>query len=145
MKSQYKIGHAHIKVRDLDKSIEFYQDILDFKVTEKVGDYFAFLSGGDMHHELALQAVGENAPEPLRHGTGLYHIAYEAESEDSLLTLVEKLKNRHVRYAAVDHGISHAIYFDDPSGNGVEVYLDTRKQNGNAPWAGKSEPLTIGN
>ena len=80
---QTKIGHAHLKVRDLDRSIEFYTHFFDLKLVERVGDQYAFLTGGEFHHEIALQNVGPGAPQPQPHGTGLYHVAFEVPDRRS--------------------------------------------------------------
>src|SRR5690349_11407037 len=72
-----KIGHAHLKVRDLQRSIDFYTRFLGLNVTEVVGNHYAFLTAGTYHHEIALQNVGSGAPQPPSRGTGLYHVAFE--------------------------------------------------------------------
>ena len=78
-----KIGHAHLKVRDLDRSIDFYARFLSLHLVERVDDAYAFLTGGDYHHEIALQNVGHDAPAPPQQGTGLYHVAFEVPDRDS--------------------------------------------------------------
>ena len=142
--SNYRIGHAHLKVRDLNKSVDFYTSLLGFHVTERMGSHFAFLTGGDMHHELALQEVGADAPSPHPFGVGLYHIAFEAVDEQALKSMVEKLDASHIRNSLVDHGISKAVYFSDPDGNGLEVYLDTRNRvGGRDQWGGATTKATV--
>src|SRR4051794_31683435 len=79
-----KIGHAHLKVRNLDRAVDFYTRLLGMRVTEQVGGHFAFLTAGDMHHEIALQAVGPNAALPDPRGVGLYHVAFEVPDKRSL-------------------------------------------------------------
>lgn len=138
-----KIGHAHLKVRDLQRAIDFYTRFLDLKVVEVVGDHYAFLTGGDFHHEIALQNVGPNAPQPPPRGTGLYHVAFEVPDRRSLAQAYKSLTEAGVRVAPVDHRISWAIYFDDPDGNGLELYWDTRNEpNGRNLWRGENVPLT---
>lgn len=76
MSRDSRLGHVHLKVRDLDRAVEFYTAILDVDLTERY-ERFAFLTFGDRHHDLAVQAVGEDAPGP-GPGVGLYHVAFEA-------------------------------------------------------------------
>lgn|SRR4051812_17021574 len=137
-----RIGHTHLKVRDLDRSIAFYTDILALQLTERVGDSLAFLTAGAMHHEIALQNVGPDAPQPPAAGTGLYHVAFEVPSRADFTAVYRALTEAGVHVATVDHLISWAMYFDDPDGNGLEVYWDTRGEpGGRALWQGENRPL----
>jgi catechol 2,3-dioxygenase len=133
------VGHVHLKVRDLERSIAFYTDVLDLAVVERHGN-FAFLSWGDRHHDVALQEVSENAEGP-GPGVGLYHAAIEVPAPEGLKDVYERLQERDVDVSPVDHGISQAIYFDDPDGNGLEVYRDTRAHRDQWRWAGTNEPF----
>lgn len=136
------IGHAHIKVRDLDRAIAFYSRYLGMRLRERVDDSYAFLSGSDLHHELALQNVGPDAPHPHPAGTGLYHVAFEVPSRDEFLAAYRTLRDGGVPVATVDHYISWAIYFDDPDGNGLEIYWDTRTEpEGRTLWQGNNRPI----
>ncbi|HEU5438276.1 MAG TPA: VOC family protein [Ktedonobacterales bacterium] len=137
-----RIGHAHLKVRDLDRSIAFYTRFLHMREQERVDDAYAFLTGGDLHHEIALQNVGPNAPSPSAHGTGLYHVAFEVPTQRDFAAAYRDLTGANVPVAAVDHLISWAMYFDDPDGNGLEIYWDTRREPGGAAlWHGINRPL----
>ncbi|WP_224447625.1 VOC family protein [Haloprofundus salilacus] len=139
------LGHIHLKVRELDRAIDFYSSVLGLDVTERHANY-AFLSFGSHHHDLALQALGDDAPDP-GPGVGLYHSAWEVETPAKLRGTYEALDERGVSVAPVDHGISKALYFDDPDGNGVEVYLDTREANDQLEWDGRNrrfDPTAIG-
>lgn len=131
------LGHVHLKVRDLDRSIDFYRDVLDIEVNERHAN-FAFMSFGDHHHDLALQALGE-AADPPGEGVGLYHAAFEVPTREALRATHERLVERDVAVTPVDHGISLALYFDDPDGNGLEVYLDTRERRERPEWRGRNE------
>ncbi|MFB6188397.1 MAG: VOC family protein [Halapricum sp.] len=122
------VGHVHLKVRNVDRALDFYTEVLGLSVTERQGRY-AFCSWGHHHHDVALQGVGEDAAGP-GSGVGMYHAAFEVETPEALRTIFERLRERGVRVSPVDHGISKAIYFDDPDGNGLEVYLDTREVRG---------------
>ena len=129
-------------VHDLAAARGFYGDLLGFEVTETVGGRFAFLSGGDLHHEIALQAIGEEAPGPAPGTVGLYHVAFEVEGGEMLARVTERLRQRRVPFQAVDHGISWAVYFQDPDGHGLEVYLDRRRHPaGTSLWRGETRML----
>ncbi len=137
-----KIGHAHLKVRDLERSIDFYKRFLAMDVTEVVGNHYAFLTGGAFHHEIALQNVGPDAPKPPDRGTGLYHVAFEVADKNSFALAFRALREAGISVLAVDHYISWAMYFDDPDGNGLEIYRDTRSEpGGHTLWHGDNAPL----
>lgn len=140
---QTKIGHAHLKVRDLDRAVAFYTRFLGLRVVERVGDHFAFLSGGTFHHEIALQNVGLDAPQPSPYSTGLYHVAFEVPDQRALALAYQALTEAGIPVAAVDHyAISWALYFQDPDGNGLEIYWDTRHLHDGPPlWQGRNLPL----
>ena len=131
-----KVGHVHLKVSDLERSVSFYTAILGLDVSERVGTTFAFLSFGVEHHDLALQAHPSAPPAPPQ-AAGLYHSAFEVEQPAALAEVAGRLERHGVRYSPVDHGISKALYFSDPDGNGVEVYLDTRSRR--TSWGGVSD------
>lgn len=134
-----KIGHAHLKVRDIEKSIEFYTRVLGFKTSEAIPGQFAFLTGGEMHHELALQQAHPSAPSASPRALGLYHVAFEVASREELAEAVTKLESYGLEVHLVDHGISLAAYTNDLDGNGLEIYLDTRQsESGRQIWAGQS-------
>lgn len=140
-----KIGHAHLKVRDLDRAIDFYTRYLGLHETERVGNRYAFLTTGPFHHEIALQQVGPDAPQPLAHGTGLYHVAFEVPDRRSFAEAYRTLVEAGIPVAPVDHFISWAMYFDDPDGNGLEIYCDSRDMPDGRPlWHGENAPLEEG-
>jgi catechol 2,3-dioxygenase len=142
MQYSTKIGHAHLKVRDLQRSVDFYTRFLGLHVTEQVDNAYVFLTGGTFHHEVALQNVGSNAPHPPAHGTGLYHVAFEVPDKRSFAAAYRTLKAAGISVATVDHYISWAMYFDDPDGNGLEIYWDTRDEPGGRQlWRGENAPL----
>jgi len=142
MDAATELGHVHLRVRELDRSVPFYVDVLDLSVTERAGRY-AFLSAGERHHDVALQAVGADAPGPGR-GVGLFHVAFEVPDRETLRAVRDRLRERELRVSPVDHGISEALYFEDPDGNGLEVYRDTRAEAGRQEWDGRNRPLDLG-
>lgn len=137
-----KIGHAHLKGRDLNRAIAFYTQFLGLVVTERLGERYAFLSTGELHHDLALQALGPTAAEVLPHGIGLYLVAFEVADKAALRAAYERLTAAAIPVSAVDDLISWALYFADPDGNGLEIYCDTRHSpNGHATWQGHIRPI----
>ncbi len=138
-----KLGHVHIKVRNLEDSLEFYRGLFDLELTEGVGDRFAFLTGNEMHHTLALQALGGDAADAPPGSVGLFHIAFEAPSKTDFAQRYKQLQELGIEPYTIDHIISWAMYFDDPDGNGLEIYVDTRgDKEGAKSWKGHNRPLT---
>ncbi len=121
-----RIGHIHLKVSNLERSLAFYRDLLGFEVTMRFGDSAAFLSAGGYHHHIGLntwESLG--AAPPPRRSTGLYHTAILYPNRQELAKALQKLlENNYPLSGASDHGVSEAIYLDDPDGNGVELYRD---------------------
>jgi len=137
-----RIGHAHLKVRDVERAAAFYERFLGLRVRERVGGRFVFMSGTDVHHELALQEVGSAARGPGRLDVGLFHVAFEVAGRPALASRYRALVEAGVSVALVDHRISWAIYFSDPDGNGLEIYCDTRTEEDGADlWEGRDRPL----
>jgi len=133
------IGHIHLKVADIDRSLGFYRDILGFDVTQRHGDQAAFISAGGYHHHLGLntwESRGGSPPPP--ETTGLYHLAIRypdrATLGDALRRLVEA---RWPIDGATDHVVSEAIYLRDPAGNGVERYRDRPEEAWPRPESGE--------
>jgi catechol 2,3-dioxygenase len=135
-----KLGHVHIKVRDLAAAADFYKKLLKLGTTEEIGDDFVFLSFGEAHHDLALQR-SSNPESPAPGGVGLYHTAFEVSSVEELRHKVEILEEMALPFQLVDHGISWALYTADPSGNGVEIFVDRRRAN-RPLWHGQSGRLS---
>ncbi len=118
------IGHVHLKVADLDRSLAFYRDGLGFHVQGRIGDQAAFLSAdGDYHHHIGLntfESAGGEAPAPGT--TGLYHVALVYSTRRELARAAHALRERISH--GTDHGVSEAVYLSDPDGNGIELYWD---------------------
>src|SRR5688572_4633318 len=128
--AQTRIGHVHLKVADLNRSLEFYRDLLGFSVTMMYGDQAAFISAGGYHHHIGLNTWhSKNAPRASKEGVGLYHTAIVYPTRKDLAVILDRLIKAHYPLTgASDHGVSEALYLDDPDGNGVELYWDRPKE-----------------
>ena len=143
------IGHIHLKVTDLERALTFYRDLLGFELTTMYGDQAAFLSAGGYHHHIGLNTwhSKDGAPAPQR-AAGLYHTAFLYPTRRDLAHIVKRLiDNDYPISGASDHGVSEAIYLDDPDGNGVELYCDRPKEEWSYREDGSivmvTEPLDI--
>ena len=123
---QTRIGHVHLKVADLDRALQFYRDLLGFELVTMYGDQAAFISAGGYHHHIGLNTWhSKDAPRASRDGVGLYHTAIVYPTRKDLAAIVKRLRAANYPLTgASDHGVSEAIYLDDPDGNGVELYWD---------------------
>jgi catechol 2,3-dioxygenase len=123
------IGHTHLKVSDLEKSLAFYRDILGFQVTQYFGNSAVFLSAGGYHHHIGLNTWHSKNARPAPINTcGLYHMAILYPSRKELaLVLQQLITAKYPLTGAADHGVSEALYMNDPDGNGVELYRDKPK------------------
>jgi len=124
------IGHFHLKVADLEKSVEFYSGVLGFEVTERLGTAAVFLSAGGYHHHIGLNTWESRGGKPPAAGTtGLYHAAILYPTRADLADALRRLLAHGVRIdGASDHGVSEAIYLRDPDGNGLELYWDRPRE-----------------
>lgn len=125
-----RIGHVHLKVSDLTRSLEFYQGLLGFELTMMYGDQAAFLSAGGYHHHIGLNTWHSlNAPPAPQQAVGLYHTAFLYPSRKDLAKILDRIRRAYYPLrGASDHGVSEALYLDDPDGNGVELYWDRPKE-----------------
>ena len=83
-----------------------------------------------VYYDLALRNVGPEAPVPGELAVGMYHFAIEVEDMDSLAEVCRRLKKAGCPVGGSDHGVSRALYFRDLEGIEVEVYVDTRAEEG---------------
>ena len=121
-----RIGHVHLKVADLDRSLAFYRDVLGFQVTQRYGRQAVFLSAGGYHHHIGLNTWQSKGGQPPPAGaTGLYHAAILYPTRAALADALRRLMRANVPLdGAADHGVSEALYLRDPDDNGVELYWD---------------------
>ena len=120
------IGHIHLQVTDMQKALAFYQGLLGFEVMVDMGSA-AFLSADGYHHHIGLNTWHSRGGRPaVREGVaGLYHAAILYKDRAGLATVVKRLLQAgYPLRGASDHGVSEAIYLDDPDGNGLELYWD---------------------
>lgn len=124
-----KIGHVHLKVADIERSLDFYCGVLGFEEVQRYGDSAAFISAGGYHHHIALntwESLGGPPPPPGT--TGLYHLAVLYPSRAALADALRRLLDAGIGLeGASDHGVSESLYLRDPDGNGVELYRDRPK------------------
>ena len=120
------IGHVHLKVADLERSIAFYSGILGFELTQRMGQSAAFLSVGGYHHYIGLNTWESRGGQPPAEGTtGLYHFAIRYPDRASLGDALRRVRDANIPLqGASDHGVSEALYLTDPDGNGIELYRD---------------------
>ena len=126
MDKRVDIGHVHLKVSNLDRAIAFYEGVLGFEVTQRMGDAAAFLSAGGYHHHIGLNTWESLGGSPPAAGTtGLYHFAIRYPDRATLGDALRRLDAARIPLeGASDHGVSEALYLRDPDGNGLELYWD---------------------
>ena len=120
------IGHVHLKVADLERSLSFYRDLLGFAITQRYGDSAVFISAGEYHHHIGLNTwhSKNSAPAPVN-TAGLYHVAIVYPTRKDLAVILKRLLDaQYPLTGASDHGVSEALYLNDPDKNGVELYWD---------------------
>jgi catechol 2,3-dioxygenase len=127
--SNTRIGHIHLKVSDIDKSLAFYQGLLGFEIMQRYGSSAVFISAGGYHHHIGLNTWhSKDAPPAPVKSTGLYHTAIVYPLRKDLAAILKRLSDAgYPLSGAADHGVSEAIYLNDPDGNGVELYWDKPK------------------
>ncbi len=127
--AQTHIGHVHLKVSDLKRSLEFYCGLLGFEITTMYGQDAAFISAGGYHHHIGLNTwYSKNAqPAPL-HTAGLFHTAILYPTRKDLAVIYKRISEGNYPFTGfADHGVSEALYLNDPDQNGVELYWDKPK------------------
>lgn len=142
--AQTRIGHVHLKVADLNRSLQFYKDILGFEIMQYYGSSAVFLSAGGYHHHIGLNTWhSKNAQPAPVNAAGLYHIAILYPSRKDLAIALKRLTDaKYPLTGASDHGVSQAIYLNDPDENGVELYWDRPKEEWPVDTDGNLQMMT---
>lgn len=125
-----RIGHVHLKVSDIDKALSFYRDLLGFQIMTRYGTQAVFLAADGYHHHIGLNTwYSKNAkPAPL-HAAGLFHTAILYPTRKELAVIFKRLLDANYPFTGyADHGVSEALYLNDPDENGVELYWDKPRE-----------------
>ncbi|WP_425390672.1 VOC family protein [Ekhidna sp.] len=135
--AETRIGHVHLKVSNIQQSLDFYCGLLGFELITTYGDDAAFISAGGYHHHIGLNTwMSKDGSPPPRHTTGLFHTAILLPTRKDLAILLHRLRDaKYPITGASDHGVSEAIYLNDPDQNGVELYWDKPKEE----WPKKAD------
>jgi len=142
--AQTRIGHVHLKVSDLDRSLAFYHELLGFAIMQRYGSQAVFVSAGGYHHHIGLNTWHSKGAGPAPVNVpGLYHTAILYPKRKDLAVILKRLlEAKYPLTGASDHGVSEALYLDDPDGNGVELYWDKPKDQWPVDANGNLEMVT---
>jgi catechol 2,3-dioxygenase len=144
-----RIGHVHLKVADVERSLEFYCGVLGFELVQRMGRDAAFVSAGGYHHHIGLNTWhSRGGRPPPENATGLYHVAIVYPTRAALADALRRLiAAGHPLGGASDHGVSEALYLKDPDGNGLELYWDRPRdqwpRNADGSLAMVTEPFDL--
>ena len=145
-----EIGHVHLKVADLDRALDFYCGVLGFELQQRIGDEAAFVSAGGYHHHIGLNTWHSKGASPPPPGsTGLFHLAILYPSRPALAAALRRLSDAGIPLSgASDHGVSEALYLNDPDANGIELYWDRPRERWPRSQGGEeialvTEPLDL--
>lgn len=121
-----RIGHVHLKVSNLERALQFYTGLLGFEIMSRWGEDAAFISAGGYHHHIGLNTwYSKNGPPAPKRSAGLFHTAILYPTRKDLAVAFKHLLDAGYPFTGfADHGVSEALYLDDPDGNGVELYWD---------------------
>lgn len=142
--AQTRIGHVHLKVSDLDRSLAFYHELLGFEIMQRYGSQAVFISAGGYHHHIGLNTWHSKGAGPAQENApGLYHTAILYPTRKDLAVILKRLlEAKYPLTGASDHGVSEALYLDDPDGIGVELYWDKPKEQWPVDANGNLEMVT---
>ena len=121
-----RIGHVHLKVSNLQRALDFYCGLLGFELMTTYGEEAAFISAGGYHHHIGLNTWQSKGGKPApKNAAGLFHTAILYPTRKDLALILQRLIDANYPISGfADHGVSEAIYLDDPDENGVELYWD---------------------
>src|SRR4051812_23419840 len=140
-----RIGHVHLKVSDLDRALAFYQGLLGFEIMQRYGSEAVFISAGGYHHHIGLNTWhSKNASPAPVNSCGLYHVAIVYPTRRDLAVILKRLAEaKYSLTGAADHGVSEALYLNDPDGNGIELYWDKPKDEWPFDQEGNLKMVTL--
>jgi len=123
---EVRVGHVHLKVADLERSLRFYCDVLGFELMQRMGSEAAFVSAGGYHHHIGLNTwTSHGGSPPAAETTGLFHVGILYPTRCALADALRRLERAGIQLdGASDHGVSEALYLRDPDQNGIELYWD---------------------
>lgn len=119
------LGHVVLKVRNQERAEAFYHGLLKLPIAARMpARGMTFFTLGN-HHDFAVVAVGDDTPDAPVNSPGLYHVAFKIGNDiEELREAKLHIEAAGVNVRATDHGVSKSIYFQDPDGNTVELYID---------------------
>ena len=134
-----RIGHVHLKVADIERSLAFWCGVLGFELQQRFGSQAAFVSAGGYHHHIGLNTWESRGGSPPPRGTtGLFHVAVLYPTRELLADALRRVLEAGITLdGASDHGVSEALYLRDPDGNGVELYWDRPREEWPRPADGE--------
>jgi catechol 2,3-dioxygenase len=142
--STTRIGHVHLKVSDIERSLKFYKDLLGFEVMQYYGSNAVFVSAGGYHHHIGLNTwYSKNGPPAPVRSAGLFHVAILYATRKDLAVILKRLIDAdYPLTGASDHGVSEALYLNDPDENGVELYWDRPPEKWPRDSSGQLQMIT---
>ena len=137
------LGHLVMRVRDLERSVDFYTRVMGLTIMEKTASGTVFMSANtEKSHELAIRAIGMDAGGPDHSIVGQAHMAWQMETFEDLQELYDRMVANNVRVQRMgDHGVSMGVYLLDPDDNEIEIYYEMPK----AEWERHPEKGLFGN
>jgi catechol-2,3-dioxygenase len=141
-----KVNHAVLRVRDLDRSLAFYHDVLGLDPIARNGNVMAFMraAGSSNHHDLGFFRVGPDAPAPNETGVGLMHLAWQVDEIEELREAADALQRYGAISGASDHGATKSVYGYDPDGNEFEImWMVPREDWGEYERSAPTAPLNL--
>ncbi len=142
--SQTRIGHVHLKVADIQRSLNFYCGLLGFELITMYGTQAAFISAGGYHHHIGLNTwQSKGMPPSNPQSVGLFHTAVLYPERKDLAEIFVRIRDaKYPLTGASDHGVSEALYLNDPDENGVELYWDRPRESWSLKTDGSIEMYT---
>ncbi|MFB5265570.1 VOC family protein [Paenibacillus enshidis] len=140
------IGLVSLKIKNLERSITFYTEVIGLKVLKQEGRQAEMTADG-VKPLLILREIEDALVLPERSGAGLYHFAILVPDRASLGLAVRNLIRHNVPVGQGDHIVSEALYLSDPDNNGIEIYADrpreTWKRDSRGHYVMGTDPVDV--